>query len=161
MIEQLFGGWLVQQRIKMAVLPEKAAVELVQTKGYSVIGTQVRRDLKFWVNSRVFRVEIRTDLLMTRHGRRYAGVIRKDPIETGAGDQRRLLLDLQAAFRVNGVLQIDTAGKKIALIEFNSLPRRPSVLPWILMGTLIGLAVEYNYQPSAALLRILLHYCFP
>lgn len=116
-------SWRARSRANGAVRSEKAAAQLLEDAGYTVLESQARTFWAVMIDGEPHDIEIRADHLVERDGRRYVAEVKmgaEAPQITTAAT-RRQLLEYRCAYDVDGVLLVDMQALRIRAVDF-SLP---------------------------------------
>lgn len=164
MIMRLLGRWRVRRRLQRAIVPEAEAVALAERKGFKVIATRLRRDIRMRVDDESMRLEVRADLLLTKWRRRYVGQVRsgREALDPAHRDTRQQLMEYRVAFGADGVLLVDIEGRKLKRVEFGLflLPRVPRWM-FIALGGFLGALAEARLGWMADGVRLFVYYFIP
>jgi hypothetical protein len=129
-LRQAFSTWIRRRRIVgrlvKARLGESWARDLLEARGYCVVGSQFACSYAVRIDDEDLSIPLRADYLVTRDGFRYVAEVKTGvsapSLRTGA--TRRQLLEYRIAFDVDGVLLVDAEQKRVHLVEF-PFPDRP------------------------------------
>jgi hypothetical protein len=132
-------------RIVRARKGESRARDLLEARGYSVIGAQFGCSYTISIDGEDLAIPLRADYLVTRDGRRYVAEVKTGAyapyLRTSA--TRRQLLEYRVAFDVDGVLLVDAEQDRVHVVRFpfpdQRGTERPSPWGWIAIG--VGVAV--------------------
>jgi len=152
-----------RQRIaKRAQIAEKGAVSLLSHAGYAVVDYQPRTTLRVLVDGRPKTIAVQADYLVSRGRKRYVAEVKsgKTVREIDHGPTRRQLLEYRLAYRVHGVLLVDTMRRRVRHVAFDFVAARGLVpLPvrllrhagtWLFFAfiVLLGITVTYIIIPN-------------
>jgi hypothetical protein len=124
---------------------ERQAETLLRRLGYRVVERQPRRPWAYTVDGEANQVELRADLLVSRHGRSWAAEVKTgtQAPRLDRANTRRQLLEYRLGFDVDGVLLVDAEQGQVHEVVFE-LPPAPagsgsrSRWAWLLCGLALG-----------------------
>jgi len=149
LLHQTLYAWLRRRRMALRLIRarkgESRARELLEARGYSVIGTQFGCSYTISIDGEDLAVPLRADYLVTREGLRYVAEVKTGAyapyLRTPA--TRRQLLEYRIAFDVDGVLLVDAEEERVHVVQFPLSQRRAverlSPFGWIAIA--VGVAV--------------------
>jgi Holliday junction resolvase-like predicted endonuclease len=138
--------FVLRRRFRRAREGEREAEQLLERAGYRILDAQVRQRGELLVDGERVAYEVRADLLATRRGRTYVVEVKtgsRAPKPSSAAT-RRQLREYADVYEVDGLLLADMQAGRLYAIEFPRRPpppRRSFVLPMLLLGLLVGVAL--------------------
>jgi hypothetical protein len=136
---------------------ESTAERLLTSLGYAVVGAQVQRSYRLWVDGRPRAVAVRADYVVTRGNQTYVAEVksgnRAPLLETAA--TRRQLLEYLVAFGAHGVLLVDGESQRVHEVVF---PRAVEAErgAWSRAGSMVWRTLGWLAVSFAALLAVAL-----
>jgi hypothetical protein len=155
-LRQALSAWLKRRRtmgrIIRAQQGESRARELLEARGYAVIGAQFGCSYALSIDGQDLAITLRADYLVARDGVRYVAEVKTGTsapfLRTPA--TRRQLLEYRMAFDVDGVLLVDAEAERIHVVRF-PFPDRPtserlSPFGWIAVGAGVALLIATQWR---------------
>jgi hypothetical protein len=108
---------------RRALGAERAALGLLRSHGYLVVGTQVRRAWPVQHGEHRFEINLRADALVQRGKLRFVAEVKSTALvaELRHGPTRRQLLEYAIAYGTDGVLLVDMHTRRIEEVTFPGL----------------------------------------
>jgi hypothetical protein len=133
------------RRVARAQRAERDAAQLLEARGFAVLGRQQRQRWALEVDGRAVEFTLVADYLVERGGRRWVAEVKTGArsLDLHHGPTRRQLLEYQQAFGVDGVLLVDAEGHSLShvcFVEPREAARASRLLPFA-AGLLSGLAL--------------------
>lgn len=112
------------RRAARAQAAEREAFELLEARGYEVLGRQVRQSFRLTADGEEVRFTLIADYVVERAGRRWVAEVKtgERALDLRYGPTRRQLLEYREAFGVQGVLLVDAEGRRLLRVEFDGTP---------------------------------------
>ena len=114
------GSVRAHRRSDRSIAGEVAAERLLARMGYRILARQAGLEWSIACDGEDHAVELRADLLVERHGRRYVAEVKTGvsaPLLTNAAT-RRQLLEYCVAYDVESVLLVDVEEERVREISF-------------------------------------------
>ena len=155
-LRQAFHAWWRRRRIvdrmARARKGESRARELLEARGYCVIGAQFGCSYTLSIDGEDLTIPLRADYLVTRDGRRYVAEVKTGAyapyLRTPA--TRRQLLEYRIAFDVDGVVLVDAEQHLVHVVQFPfpGQPRadRRSPFGWIAFGVGVAALIAAQWR---------------
>lgn len=122
-LARLWRGWRARWRARVAMRGELDAEKLLSLAGWRVVGRQLRRRRRMWIDGESVEVELRADLLVERGGERRIAEVKTgsrvpDPAFPGT---RRQLTEYVLVFGGDVILLVDVPAREIHEVRFDDL----------------------------------------
>jgi hypothetical protein len=155
-LRQAFYAWLRRRRIvdrmARARKGESRARELLESRGYSVIGAQFGCSYTLSIDGEALTIPLRADYLVARDGLRYVAEVKTGAyapdLRTPA--TRRQLLEYRIAFDVDGVVLVDAEQHLVRVVRFPfpDQPRaeRRSPFGWIAFTVAMAVLIAAQWR---------------
>lgn len=109
-----------ERRRRRARRGERAAVDLLRERGFSIVSTQPTQSWEFELDGEPISVDLRADALVERDGSRFVAEVKSGTqapdVRTSA--TRRQLLEYRLGYDVDGVLLVDIESNQIRRVHF-------------------------------------------
>jgi Holliday junction resolvase-like predicted endonuclease len=114
------AGRASKRRNRRAHDGEKSAISLLQSKGYRIIGKQVKEKSGMYIDGILHEVEVRVDFIVKKNLKKYIVEVKtgKNAPDPTTPSTRRQLLEYSLIFKGYGVLLVDMEEKRIKKIHF-------------------------------------------
>jgi hypothetical protein len=135
--------WRTIARLVRARRGEARAHELLESRGFSVLGAQCAGSYRVSVDGTPLDVDLRADYLVEKNGLRYIAEVKTGNLAplVRTPSTRRQLLEYRLAFDVDGVLLVDIEAARIQAVTFPLLnarsPDDASHVGWVVIGALL------------------------
>ena len=132
---------LYKNRASLAKHAEENAADLLEIKGYRVLGRQKRAPLEFSIDGQKMETVVIADYLVKRKNKIFVAEVKNRDLEGKMLDPgiRRQLLEYFAAFAVDGVLLVDMIKRKIHSVEFKKEAKRSNNILWFIIAVLLSI----------------------
>jgi hypothetical protein len=116
--------WYVRLRLRRrwsrARNVERQAAQLLEDRGYTVLGHQVETSYAVLVDGRPTEIPLRADYLVSRGGRQFVAEVKSGQVapRLDSAATRRQLLEYRVAFQVDGVLLVDGEEREVHEVTF-------------------------------------------
>ena len=99
---------------------EKEAEKLLKSKGYTIVGRQVKEKSGLYVDGVWREVEVRVDFIVRKRRKKFVAEVKtgKTAPDPTQASTRRQLLEYSLVFKSHGVLLVDMEERKIRQITF-------------------------------------------
>ena len=107
-------------RMKRAKKGEAAALNFLESLGYTIECVQERKTIETTIDGRAHYHDLRVDYIVSKSGKTYIAEIKTGNIAPNPmlADTRRQLLEYYLAYRPDGILLIDMERKKLHEVVF-------------------------------------------
>lgn len=129
---------------------ERRAAPVLEARGYTIVGSQVRAKYTIVVDDEEVPVDLRADYLVERDGRTFVAEVKAGALAPRIGTiaTRRQLLEYGVAFDVDGVLLVDAERGRVHRVGLPRGGERPPAgggALSFLVGALSGALVVWAY----------------
>lgn len=111
---------VLKRRFRRAVDAEAKAPRLLERLGYEVLGAQIEGGYELLVDGQPVHVPLRADYLVQRTGLTFVAEVKSGNLapKLTTASTRRQLLEYLIAFRVDGVLLVDSEAKRVQSVVY-------------------------------------------
>lgn len=117
-----YRGWRTQRRFRRGRKGEDIAIQLLRSKGYTVLDTQVSAVASVEVDGQCREFDVRADAIVSKRRRKFVAEFKTGASASVANRAtRRQLLEYAVTYCADGVLLVDATRRTIVEIEFPNL----------------------------------------